>query len=198
MSPGLAWDFSISKHRKCCKYHSKCNYQSVINTTSLAETTGGFSCFSRSWQWAGTRGRSRSPDTKQANVSGMPPVWDFVFSPSLAWCSDGRCLLLPVLDSCNVFLEQWLSVRMGCIPAAPECHWFGSTRTFPISSSAVFRHGLNRGGFCHWIWFQAIFITAGKIWAQCIISRTHLINDATPLGEESRTTFVPLPFETKT
>lgn len=115
ISPGLAWDLSISKHRKCCKYHSKCNYRSVINSTSLAGTTGGFSHFRHFWQWAGTRGRSWSPDTEQASkclrVASSLGFW--LFSPSLSWCCDGRSSLLHILNICNVFLEQWLSIRSG-------------------------------------------------------------------------------------
>lgn len=96
--------------------------------------------FQSSWQWAGPQADPEvQTQNRQANASGMPPVWDFVFSPSLAWCFDGRALLLHILNICDVFLEQWLSVRTGCVPAAPECHWFGSTTTFSISSSAAFR-----------------------------------------------------------
>lgn len=166
ISPGQAWDFSISKHRKCCKYHSKCNYQSVINTTSLQgpQEASPVSDVSDNEQEPEVDSKVWTQN-RQANASGMPPVWDFVFSPSPAWCFDGRGLLLHILNICNVFLEQWLTVRMGCVPVAPECHWLGSTRTFPISSPAAFRHGLNIGGLCHWMWFQAIFITEGKIWA---------------------------------
>lgn len=43
---------------------------------------------------------------RQANASGMPPVWNFVFSPSLSYHCDGRSLLLHILNICIVLLER--------------------------------------------------------------------------------------------
>lgn len=83
--PGQAWDHSISKQRKCCKYHSKCNYQNVINTTLLAATMGGFSCFRCFWQRAESK-LEVNPNVWIQNQVGMAVVWAFFFFISSNMC----------------------------------------------------------------------------------------------------------------